>query len=787
MADQTEDLTDDLGAVLHHAPDFIARLGADLRYRYVNARAEELTGVPGEDWIGRRISEWGFDTDATAPWRRAVEAALHTGERQEVMAPVEMQGRTLWFETRIVPEKDADGAVIGLVVAARDVSERMEGLRHLEETTRLLTRTVESLSEAVFVLDPARRVVLDCNPMAERMFGWRREELVGRSILWLHRGEEAHRLFEERSVGPLRRKGIYRGHLSMRRKDGVVFPTEHTVTLLDPRKGLEGGTVSVVRDRSEEVEAARALERTNRRLEALRGMDRALLAASAPDAVAAAAATHALEILGCRRASVTLVEEGGDGARLAAIRGAGADRVPEGTRVPVCPFPVGSLRPGVPHLVPDLERFPAPLPDALRSLTDAGLRALVTIPLGEGDQLLGALNLSFADPADLDGGVTDVAKEVAEHLGLGLRQIRLQRAVAEAARERLQAEERAHRVQVRLEELLDNLDVGFLRAALDGSILEGNEAARRIMGLEPDEPLVGRALQDVLWPGETWDGVLRQLRADGGDMGSIETTLQRPDGRATRVSALGRILEEADGTVVVEGVFEDVTEEMRLREEVVEISTRERLRIGQDLHDDLGQHLTGIAFLARDLARHLADEGLEEAAREAGHLERMANLAVKKTRHLARGVHPPSVEHRGLPGALEELAGDVEDLFALRVTLEVDEAPATASTVEATHLFRVAQEAITNAARHGGATAVTVSWARSGKHRVLSVVDDGSGFGTKDVEPGLGLGIMRYRARLLGGALGIRSTPGKGTEVQVSLPSASPAEIWQVGQERGPP
>lgn len=602
MDDGHEGLSDHLRAVLRHAPDFLARLDTERRYRYVNAEAERITGIPAEEWVGHDLAELGFDTDEVRPWREAIVRALETGEPGEVLAPFVARGGTRWFETRISPERDADGRVSGVVVAARDVSERLATLKDLEKTTRLLFRTLESLAEAVFVIEAETGMIRECNAAAERMFCRSREELVGRSTRRLHVSEEHFQAFGEQSENWLIRGEPFRTHFTMARRDGSPFPTEHTVTLLYPEEGPSGGIVSVVRDRTEEVEA----------------------------------------------------------------------------------------------------------------------------------------------------------------------------------------EARASTMQLRLEELLDTLGVGFIRADLDGIILERNDAARRILGLDTSETLVGRPVQEVLGPGETWEGILRQLRSDGPDQCAIQAHILRADGELACVSALGRIVPLPDGGTIVEGVFQDVTEEMRLREEVVGISTRERLRIGQDLHDDLGQHLTGLAFLARDLGRTLADEGHASAASELRELELIANLAVKKTRHIARGVQPPTLEQGGLQGALEELARDVEELFGLSVELDVEDGPETASTAEASHLFRIAQEGTTNAARHGGGTRAEITWKALDARRRLTVRDNGAGFDERKTTPGLGLRIMRYRARLLGGELEIRSDD-EGTTVQVTLPSLSMARPWGASPEEEAP
>lgn len=776
---------DHLEAVVEHAPDFIARLGPDLRYRYVNQAAERLTGIPREEWIGRTTAELGFAPDAIRPGTRALEEALETGERQEVVAAAELEGRTVWLEMRVVPEQGASGEVEGLVFVSRDITERRQAFQRLREARQLLGRTLDSLSEAVFVVEERGRRIRTCNAAAVTMFGWSRDELLGRSSSWLHVDEAAFRRFGELSRIELDRGRPFRTRFTMRRKDGTVFPTEHTVSLLHPERGLEAGAVSVVRDRTREVEAEEDLRHYNQRLRALRQMDRAILAAGSRTEMARAAVDHAQEIVGCERASVSLIEGAEDVVRLVAVRSRQPGGPAEGTRLTDCPFPLDELRRGKLGRIEDVHDIPEPRPAVLEALSDTGIRSVLSVPLGSGKELGGALSLSFAEPGSPDGRVEEVAREMADHLALGLRQFRLEEAVRDEVRDRLEAEQRAQALQVGLEELLNDLEVGYLRVDLDGTIRVWNAAALDILRFDPGTVLAGRSVEDVLWHGESWKGVLDRIRDDSAPRTPVQVRIRRSDGTAGWVSALARVMHLPGDEPLAEGVFQDVTEEMRLREEVVGISSRERLRLGQDLHDDLGQHLTGLAFLARDLGQRLVEEGHQGAAADARELEGMANLAVKKTRHLARGVQPPSLEGRGLPRALEELARDAEDIFGLTVEMELVEAPETVSLEEASHLYRIAQEAITNAARHGGAATVSLSWRGDETGRELRIADDGTGFPPDDEDGhrGLGMRIMRYRAHLLGGTLEVRSGAGEGTRVRVTLPPASVSARWHRTEE----
>jgi len=214
----------------------------------------------------------------------------------------------------------------------------------------------------------------------------------------------------------------------------------------------------------------------------------------------------------------------------------------------------------------------------------------------------------------------------------------------------------------------------------------------------------------------------------------------------------------------------DVTDRVHMEQELLEISHREQMRIGQDLHDGLGQHLTGITFLLRALEKKLAARQLPEAA-EVAEVLRLVMQALAQTRSLARGLVPVELESKGLRAALQELAATAEHVFRIRCTAAVDEAVQIHDQAVATHLFRLAQEALNNAVRHGKAKHVTLELTQAGEYLALTIQDDGVGLPkTGPPKPGLGLKIMQYRAQKLGGVLQVQPGPHGGTVVSCIFP-----------------
>jgi signal transduction histidine kinase len=212
----------------------------------------------------------------------------------------------------------------------------------------------------------------------------------------------------------------------------------------------------------------------------------------------------------------------------------------------------------------------------------------------------------------------------------------------------------------------------------------------------------------------------------------------------------------------------------RLEQKILEISEGERRRIGHDLHDGLGQHLTGIALLAKALRQRLAGLRLPEA-QQAERIAELVNESIGWTRDLARGLSPVTLECDGLPPALEELADNASSLLGITCTCTCDEGEFHLDGEAALHLYRIAQEAINNSVKHGRARNVTVGLRTEDGQVVMTVVDDGSGLSDKTRQhPGIGLQIMQYRARMIGATLSVKRVGlGGGTVVRCAIPAGA--------------
>jgi len=237
------------------------------------------------------------------------------------------------------------------------------------------------------------------------------------------------------------------------------------------------------------------------------------------------------------------------------------------------------------------------------------------------------------------------------------------------------------------------------------------------------------------------------------------------------LSNLRTLLKELDQRVRdrTAALKREMAERERLDQEIAEVADRERRRLGQNLHDSLGQHLTGTALAAQVLREKLAGRSATEVE-EADKVVQYIEEGIDLTRNLARGFFSPELEADGLNVALHGLAANITERFRVPCTFNGDDAIHVGDATTATQLYHIAQEAAMNAVKHAGASKIDIELARNGQQLTLAVSDDGRGFSQKIPEPpGLGLRLMAHGASLIGGKLAITHNRDGGTLVTCKL------------------
>lgn len=317
-------------------------------------------------------------------------------------------------------------------------------------------------------------------------------------------------------------------------------------------------------------------------------------------------------------------------------------------------------------------------------------------------------------------------------------------------------------------EVLANLSEGVCVVGPDNAVRLTNQAFDRMLGMRPGEP-VGRLL-----------GELIDLTEKAQAVDDIE--VQRVDGsRFSAAIAHNRLLLDGEALRIV--IVHDITDRKQLQEELLETANREQRRIGSDLHDGLGQELTGIALLLRGLEERSARGGTLVPA-DIAEIVGLVNQAIQSTRMLARGLSPVEIERGGLGYALRALVARARDLYGLDIRFHSrGSQPITLDAAAKTHLYRIAQEALTNAARHARASRVIVRLRVEGQRVSLSIADDGVGL-DPSADGGMGLKIMRYRAALVGATLKFSVGRPGGTRIYCTLEQPAAAVPAEEGSAR---
>ena len=305
---------------------------------------------------------------------------------------------------------------------------------------------------------------------------------------------------------------------------------------------------------------------------------------------------------------------------------------------------------------------------------------------------------------------------------------------------------------------------------LDGEITSWNDGAEKIYGYSADE-VVGKSISILLPPDrpDEMHEILGRV-SQGENVVLAETVRVRKDGTSIHVSLTISPIRDSDGKPVgVSAIARDITHRKNLEREILESTGREQQRIGRELHDSLGQELTGLSYLARSLSQRLESNESSESE-SAEKIATGIQHAIGEVRAAIRGLAPVEVDANGLTVALERLVASTSDRCDIDCRLVCDrDVPVEDNTV-ATHLFRIAQEAINNAVKHAKAQHITLNLESQNGRLTLQGRDDGIGFETDSSgKLGMGLRIMQYRAGLIGATLDVQSASGSGTVITCTL------------------
>ena len=317
---------------------------------------------------------------------------------------------------------------------------------------------------------------------------------------------------------------------------------------------------------------------------------------------------------------------------------------------------------------------------------------------------------------------------------------------------------------------LKSINDAVIGATLDGTIISWNKGAEKIFGYAEEE-VRGKnllLLTPPFYPNELPD-ILDKI-GDNIEVEHYETVRQRKNGEVINISLkinpIRGLMNEVTGVSLI---ARDITAKKQLEREILEISEKERRRIGKDLHDNLGQNLTGISLQLKLLENMLQEADCPEEVETARRIQDMVNQSIKQTRNLAKNLLTVTLENQGLSVALKELTLQIESLYNCKIECATDLENDITDGSMATQLYHIAQEAITNAKRHGDADKVEILLKEEDSEYFLQVRDDGKGIKRHESQ-GLGLKIMEFRSNIINGRLSIFDNEHRGTTVICRVP-----------------
>lgn len=323
--------------------------------------------------------------------------------------------------------------------------------------------------------------------------------------------------------------------------------------------------------------------------------------------------------------------------------------------------------------------------------------------------------------------------------------------------------------------MVERAPMGILLVDSEGRIVHINPKGQSIFGYSLEE-LIGQRME-ILLPQRVREvhvhhreGFMEKPQARAMGAGRYLFGLHK-DGHEVPIE-IGLVpVKTPDGMMVLATIVDisAAAEKKQLEQDLLHVVEMEQKRIGQDLHDSLGQQLLAISFLANVLKKKLAAGTMPEAS-EAAHIEELLGEAKMNVRKLTRGLYAGDLESRGLGACVKDITEHIQEMSTVTCQFEGDDTLMLDDRSKSENLFRLAQEALNNAAKHSLAKKIVVSLLREGSKLTLRVSDNGVGFAQEKAKnKGIGLRSMRYRANVIGGTFDIAPNPGGGTVVSCTV------------------
>jgi len=746
------------------APAAYLTLGGQGEILEANLGAGELLGRERGRLLGEKFTHFIASESQDAFYqlrRRVFSSDTRQGvELELVTAPAKR------MVVQVEAVRDPAGARKQCRLSVTDITGRKRMEMALQEAGQFSQQVIAGAREGIIVYDRDLKYRV-WNPFMEELTGMPAAEVIGRHPREVFSFLQAAGVLAQMELVLAGKKSApkeFQFHVPQSGRTGWASDTS------SPLRNARGeiiGVIGIVRDITERKLAEERIARLDRAKAVLGGVDHAIVHLPDRQQLLEEICRVAVDKGGFKLAWIGMVASDGT---VQPVAQAGATGYLKGIRVvardePAGGGPVGTaIRENRPVVVEDVERDATMVPWRGRA-RKFGLRYIAAFPIRIDGTVTGACQFYAPQAGFFDEKELSLLAQVSDDISFAL-------TAMEVLATRKRVEDALTRSEQNLANFFNEAPIGLLWLSAGGVILRANRAQLELLG-HAAENCLGHFVVEFCAESAQGLELLRRLAA-GETVRNFPMAWRCKDGAIRHLLADATSLRSSGGFQYSSVFLRDITDRVRLEREILQAGEREHRRIGQDLHDGLGQLLAGAAYLAGNLRQDLAAKSLLSETRQSRRIQAALNEAIAQARSLARGLHPVAAEPNGLMVALAELAARTRKLFQVGCRFHCRRPVLVQDSAVATHLFRIAQEAVTNAIKHGKPGRVEISLTKLPGRICLAVRDDGAGMAAPPKKPGMGLRIMRYRAGMIGGSLGIQHKPGGGTDVVCTVNLSGP-------------